>query len=144
MNHVFVMPATAPRLTLAMTAALLGLVLCTIRPVHGQPQELGPITVGGSVHARGPVVVHGRLSVAGRVRARGPVTAAYFSGPVSAAGIPFQGGYLKEFDGPLTIHGSMVVRGDLLVDGPLTVDGPIEASGGIDADGPMREREYSR
>lgn len=123
---------------------LAAMVLCAAGPLHAQPQESGSITVGGSAHVRGPVVVHGTLIVAGRVHARGPLTAAYFSGPATARGLPYAAGYLKVFNGPLTVHGSMVVKGDLEVDGPLTVDGPLEANGGIDADGPMRERDYAR
>ena len=109
-----------------------------------QPQETGSITVGGSAHVRGPVTVHGTLIVAGRVHARGPLTAAFFAGPATARGLPYAGGYLKVFNGPLTVHGTMVVKGDLNVDGPITVDGPLEANGGIEADGPMQEREYAR
>jgi len=124
-------------------AVLLALALCVDGPAFAQPQETGPITVGGSAHVRGPVVVHGALTVAGSVHARGPLTAAYFSGPARARGVPYAGGYFKEFNGPLTVHGSMMVQGDFTVDGPLTVDGPIQANGGIDADGPMRERDYA-
>ncbi|WP_011300450.1 MULTISPECIES: hypothetical protein [Cupriavidus] len=126
------------------SALLAALALCASIPLHAQPQETGSMTVGGSAHVRGPVVVHGPLVVAGRVHARGPLTAAYFTGPAAARGLPYAGGYYKVFDGPVTVHGTMVVNGDLLVDGPLTVDGPLEASGGIDADGPMRERYYGR
>ncbi len=93
---------------------------------------------------RGPVVVHGTLVVAGRVHARGPLTAAFFSGPATARGLPYAGGRLKVFNGPLTVHGNLVVQGDFTSDGPITVDGPLEAAGGIDADGPMQEREYAR
>ncbi len=123
---------------------LAALALCAASPSRAQPQETGSITVGGSAHVRGPVVVHGTLVVAGRVHARGPLTAAFFSGPVTARGLPYAAGYLKVFNGPLTVHGNLVVRGDLIADGPITVDGPLEANGGIEADGPMQEREYAR
>jgi hypothetical protein len=123
---------------------LVALAVCAVSPSQAQPQETGSITVGGSALVRGPVVVHGTLIVAGRVHARGPLTAAFFSGPVTARGLPYAAGFLKVFNGPLTVHGTMVVKGDLNVDGPITVDGPLEASGGIDADGPMQERDYAR
>ncbi len=129
--------------SVARLGLLAALTLIIAAPLWAQ-QETGSITVGGSAHVHGPVVVHGRLTVAGRVHSRGPLTAAFFSGPATARGLPYAGGYLKVFKGPLTVHGSMVVQGDLLVDGPLTVDGPLEANGGIDADGPMQERDYAR
>lgn len=124
-------------------AAVVALALLAVAgPLRAQPHESGPITIGGSAQVQGPVRVHGTLTVAGRVFASGPLTAAYFTGPVSSLALPYRGGYLKVFKGPLTVHGDMVVNGDLTVAGPLTVDGPIAASGGIDADGPMRERDY--
>ncbi|WP_432262506.1 hypothetical protein [Cupriavidus sp. TMH.W2] len=127
---------------LAAAAALL--LLAWAGPLRAQPHESGPITVGGSAQVQGPLTVHGKLVVAGNVFASGPLTAAYFTGPAKARGLPYGSGYLKVFNGPVTVHGDMVVQGDLTVAGPLTVDGPIAASGGIDADGPMREREHGR
>jgi len=127
------------RLTAAIPLALLGASFA----LQAQPVNTGPITVGGSAHVHGPVTIHGTLTVAGRVHANGPLTAAWFSGPVRASGVPGREGYLKVFNGPLTVQGPMVVQGDLVVDGPLTVDGPLQAAGGISANGPMTEREYN-
>lgn len=130
--------------TTAVLAAVLAALCLGVAPAaDAQPTNVGPITVGGSAHVQGPVTVHGTLTVAGRVHVSGPLTAAWFSGPVQAYGVPPRPGYLKVFNGPLTVQGPMVVQGDLRVDGPLTVDGPLQASGGISSNGPMREREYN-
>lgn len=135
------MPANVT--TAAVTATLATLCLGAAPAAVAQPTTIGPITVGGSAHVQGPVTIHGTLTVAGRVHVSGPLTAAWFSGPVQAHGVPPRPGYLKVFDGPLTVQGPMVVQGDLHVDGPLTVDGPLQAAGGISSNGPLREREYN-
>lgn len=143
MSHRMLRPDARRRTWWRVAAGTVAL-LAVAGPLRAQPQDSGPITIGGSAQVQGPLTVHGKLIVAGHVFASGPLTAAYFSGPVSARGLPYDGGYLKVFNGPLTVRGDMVVKGDLSVAGPLSVDGPIAASGGIDANGPMREREYGR
>ena len=113
-------------------------------PAAYAQQTVGSIAVGGSAHVRGPVTVTGTLSVDGNVHAKGPITAAWFAS--TGGGYPRGpgGALMKEFKGPLTVHGAMVVHGDLYVDGPITVTGALEAGGEIDADGPMVERESRR